>query len=392
MRTLILPALAAAALVSPGVASAAFDAKLVVGTSTPGLPALRITTSFDRGPAPVGRVQVFIPAGYALKAPTAQGAAVGTADAIVFVTDVNGEEHMKGNVAVANPNDPLFAKVAPTCDNVPHPSAWVVNVTGAGADWNIPIFVDATTGSEQQLGPTKLVICLQPPDVPANNANRAPNGQRLISLTLKLTALTNPTAAGDVRWRALATPFTPATGALNPAGNLEAQSLLSLPQRLTLGVKKRGGKATLAGRVTANAKPLTSTLVQLEVSKTKKRLSPFARIRTNGSGAFSTSFRLTGTRYFRALVTTGDRDLGKAACTPSFGSAVPCVHAFSGGSQLLTGLVRVSRLASAPEAGDRPRQARHRAGSARSRRPSRGSATRRGRPSRSRARPPGAGS
>jgi hypothetical protein len=339
----------ACALGAPAIASA-FDAKLVVGTSTPGLPSTRITASFDRGNAPIGKIQIYVPTGYTLKAPAS--GAVGSANAIVFVTDVNGEENMRGNVTVARATDPIFTKIGPTCDNVAHQAAWAVNVTGAGADWNIPVYVDATTGSETQFGATKIVVCLPPPVVPptADNSLRAPNGQRLISLTMNLTVLSSP-ASGDVRWRALATPYKssdrsgagdekPGSTTLDPAASLEAQSILTLPQRLTLAVKKHGKTATLSGRLTQNGKPVGATLVQLQVSKTKRRLTPYARIKTNGSGTFTKSFAIPGTRYFRAVVTTGDRDLGAAACTKSFGFT--CAHAFAGGSQLYTQLVRVA--------------------------------------------------
>jgi hypothetical protein len=247
---------------------------------------------------------------------------------------------MQGDLSVANPGDQLVTKAAQGCDEGPHVAAWVVNIAGAaGGYWNFPVFVDRTTGSETELGQLKLVVCPTAPDVPSAHPKRSPNGERLISLNLNLTVLTNPAAAGDVRWRATATPFTPGAGTLNTAGRIEAQSLLALPQRLAFSARKHGGSGTLTGRLTANGKPLAGVLVQIEVSKTRKRLTPFARVRTNANGTFTKSFRLAGARWFRANVTLGDRDLGKAACTQSFGAAVPCVGAFSGGTHLLSGVV-----------------------------------------------------
>src|SRR3954454_22301626 len=111
----------ACALGAPAIASA-FDAKLVVGTSSPGLPSTRITASFDRGNAPIGKIQIYVPSSYTLKAPAS--GSVGTANAIVFVTDVNGEENMRCNVTFARTSDPTYAKIGPTCDNVAHQAAW----------------------------------------------------------------------------------------------------------------------------------------------------------------------------------------------------------------------------------------------------------------------------
>jgi hypothetical protein len=324
-----------------GTASA-FDMKLVVGTGTPGLPSTTISMAFDRGPAAVGRVQVYIPAGYALKAPTQVGAKLGKADGIVYITDAKGEDHMQGDLSVASAGDALLAKAAQGCDEGPHAASWVANLTGGAAGyWNFAVFVDRTTGSETQFGELKLVVCPTAPDVPSAHPKRSPNGERLISLNLNLAVLTNPAAAGETRWRATATPFTPGAGTLDPAGRIEAQSLLSLPQRISFRARRSGKSAALTGKLTANGKPLAGVLVQIEVSKTKKRLTPFDRVRTNASGTFSKSFRLPGARYFRANVTLGQKDLGKAACTPSFGAAVPCVSASSGGTHLLSSVIRV---------------------------------------------------
>jgi hypothetical protein len=316
--------------------------KLVAGTGTPGLASTTLSIAFDRGPAAVGRVQIYIPDGYTLKAPTQLGAKLGSADGIVQITDVKGEDHMQGDLSVANPGDQLVTKAAQGCDEGPHVAAWVVNMSGAaGGYWNFPVFVDRTTGSETQFGQLKLVVCSTAPDVPSAHPKRSPNGERLISLDLNLRVLTNPAAAGDVRWRATATPFTPGAGTLDAAGRIEAQSLLSLPQRIAFAARRNGKSASVTGTLTANGKPIVGALVQIEVSKTKKRLSPFARVRTSARGSFAKSFRFAGTRYFRANVTLGQKDLGKAACTPSFGAAVPCVSASSGGTHLLSGVVRV---------------------------------------------------
>src|SRR4051812_43493229 len=100
-RLILCAASALACLAFAGTASA-FDMKLVVGTGTPGLAATTLSIAFDRGPAAVGRAQVYIPNGYTLKAPTQLGAKLGSADGIVQITDVKGEDHMQGDLSVAN--------------------------------------------------------------------------------------------------------------------------------------------------------------------------------------------------------------------------------------------------------------------------------------------------
>jgi hypothetical protein len=337
-RLAVLAVAASGCFAGAGAASAALNATLAVGTGSPGLPAVSIRAAYALSDPAVGRVQFYVPAGYAVNTSAPGGATVGTATAGVYVTDVVGEETMTGNVTVATAA-PAEGQKVPNCDPVAHAATWVVNVTGTGHQWSIPLYVDKTTGSEAQLGATKLVVCVPPPEGQSDLV-RALNGNRLLSLQLNLTRLTNPSAAGEVRWRALQTPFAAKNApGLDQAGSVETQSLVSLPQRLTL--KARG--ATLSGTLTAGGKPLGSTLVQLEVSKTKARLSPYRRVRTNAAGSFSARVTAKGVRYFRANVTTGTTSLGASACTPSFGASVPCVGAWRGGTHLLTGLVRVKR-------------------------------------------------
>jgi hypothetical protein len=337
-RLAVLAAAACACLAGAGAASAALNATLAVGTGSPGLPAVTISIAYALSDAPVGRVQLFVPNGYSVDTSAAAGARVGTAQAGVYVTDVVGEETMTGSVSVAT-NAPTEGQKVPNCDPGAHAATWVVNVTGTGHQWSIPLYVDKTTGTEAQLGATKLVICVPPPEAQSDLV-RALNGNRLLSLKLSLTRLTNPTAAGDARWRALQTPFAAANApALDTAGSVETQSLVSLPQRLTL--KAKG--ATLTGSLTAAGKPVGAALVRLDSGKTRKRLSLTLRVRTNTAGTFSTRVAAKGVRYFRASVTTGVKSLGASACTASFGASVPCVGAWSGGSHLLTGLVRVKR-------------------------------------------------
>jgi hypothetical protein len=254
----------AAALASAGTASAALNATLTVGTGSPGLPAVNIAAAFDRNDPPVGRVVLYVPSGYTLNLPTKVGARVGSADGIVFVSDVNGEEHMQGSVVVANTGDAGLTKqtLAEGCAGATHAAWWVVNITG-NASWSIPLYVDRTAGTETKLGAWKLTMCMQPPFSPPNGdaSNRADNGQRLISINLGLTALGNPPTAGDVRWRSVVTAYAPNALTLASGSSVEAQSLLTLPQRLTLAVRRSGQKATLTGSLTANAKGLGGTMV-----------------------------------------------------------------------------------------------------------------------------------
>ena len=174
-RLALLAVAATGCLGAAGAASAALNATLAVGTGSPGLPAVSISTAYALSDAPVGRVQFYVPAGYTVDTAAAAGATVGTASAGVYVTDVVGEETMTGSVTVATAA-PAEGQKVPNCDPVAHTATWVVNVTGTGHQWSIPLYVDKTTGSRGQLGSTKLVVCVPPP-APAERPRARPERQ-----------------------------------------------------------------------------------------------------------------------------------------------------------------------------------------------------------------------
>jgi hypothetical protein len=352
IRLGVTGAAAAASLACAGSAfGAAFGPQLVsVSPSGPKLgPLVSLTGTIGRNDDPIAKVQLYAPVGFTLTAPPV-GGKVGTAAGVSIATDVgNDEEHLRGDIVAVNPADPAYAQLSATCDNVAHAAVWVARLQAAGQSLNVPIFVDRTTGAEAQLASTKLVVCLAPQDAPVGSAVKTPGGEKLVSFTFNLTALSNPSAAGEYRWRSLWTPYVSGTATIDPAKTVEAQSVVRLPGSLSLTATRfkqgkrtfvtvRGHVAAPPTKLAAGADVGAGTAVSLLVGKTPAKLSAFKGVATTAAGDFTRTVRVAKPTYFRAGVVTG---AVKTDCSPSFGAAVPCVSATLGGLDLRSGLIRV---------------------------------------------------
>jgi hypothetical protein len=98
-----------------------------------------------------------------------------------------------------------------------------------------------------QVGPLVLQqVCLPSPDVPEGSGG-AKFGAQLFAadFTIK-NVFTNAGTNGGYEWSGIFTPYTPGTATPNPAGTLEARTLVGLPSSLTLKrvAAKRGFKLT----------------------------------------------------------------------------------------------------------------------------------------------------
>jgi hypothetical protein len=136
---------------------------------------------------------------------------------------------LAGKVLVANPADPTIQAAATQCTGkITHSSIWVLNTSLQGQTVAIPVFVD-------QVGPLVVqTVCLPSPDVPEAMGG-AKFGAQLFAadFTIK-NVFTNAGTNGNYEWAGIFTPYTPGTKTPNPAGTLEARTLVGLPSSLTL--------------------------------------------------------------------------------------------------------------------------------------------------------------
>ena len=82
--------------------------------------------------------------------------------------------------------------------------------------------------------------------------------------------------------------------------------------------------------------------VGLSHGKSASRLISIGSARTNGTGNYLKLTKLGKSQWFQAGATVLDQDLGPGACTPSFGSSIPCANATVGALHLLSPFVHVT--------------------------------------------------
>jgi hypothetical protein len=179
---------------------------------------------------PTAQLRIFSPVGYNANLTAAPGTKIGTVVARVKAKALGGALlTLAGDVLVANPADPAIQAAALQCTKTTtHTTIWVLNTSLQGQTVAIPVFVD-------QAGPLVVqTVCLPSPDVPEAMGG-AKFGAQLFAadFTIK-NVFTNAGTNGDYEWSGIFTPYTPGTKTPNPAGTLEARTLVGLPSSLTL--------------------------------------------------------------------------------------------------------------------------------------------------------------
>jgi hypothetical protein len=345
-------------------AFASYAPKLVVASLTPQAASaapVRIGAVVANADDPTARVQIYVPAGYQIGSPAA-GTTIGNVTATAAAADLGGAIlPLTGTLqaVAANPTGAAQCGVAAA-------QYWNLQLTAAGQTLNIPLYVVTASAAETAAGyQAKLVVCLPPPDVPSGTPGRAQFGAKLLSASFGVSAITQPTTAGDYRWTSLFTPYNPGKGTVNAAGTVETQALQHNPTALKLNVTKqklisyktikRNGKrvrvkvirtrVTFSSTVTENGQAaagatITTTAGGKKVGGaagsfilTARSATVTATAAVNASASVPTGETAAATDLFYA-------DLGAAGCTSSaaFGG-LPCVDATAGGATLKSSVV-----------------------------------------------------
>jgi hypothetical protein len=352
-RAGIVAVCAVGALVIAGRSLAGLTPHLLVNSVLAGAKqTLSVSASRAPGDDPLGRFQLFVPAGYALGSP-APGKQVGTVTAKVVITDQSpaAEKSLSGTVVAISPTDPVVSYEATTCDPGQHLAAWLARVGAGKTAFSFPIFVDAPSESGTSFGPYVLVACFRPPGLPPGDPGRSPNGGVIDAFTLALTPLTAPTTAGGYLWRSLWTPFAKTGGTLDPTGTVEAQSTVALPPgELTIAATKTTlalhgtpfAVLIVSGRVLVGGEPQAGVTVRIRHGPLPSKLVGLARVPTGSDGVYLATVVQHGSQYLQAGADLPSRDAGAAGCQPSFGS-IPCLDATTGAGHLATGTLLIRR-------------------------------------------------
>ena len=254
------------ALVLAGGSLGAVTPHLVVTSiAVPSGQTLSIAASRQKADDAVGRVQIYVPNGFALNSPASGSVGKATAEVVRRDIDPAAEVKMTGAVSAISPASASIGYENASCDGDQHLAAWIVQLKGAkGSTLSFPIFIDAPSGTSSSFGPYVLVACFRPADIASTDPNRSTAGSVVDSFSLALSPFFRPTTDGSYRWRSVWTPFTAGTGTMNPSAAVEAQSIVTIPtgQIVIFGKKStasaHGKKVTrvmITGQVLVGGEP-----------------------------------------------------------------------------------------------------------------------------------------
>ena len=261
-------------------AFSAYDPSLIMEQTSYKLGAATTADVFiaiDPDADPTAQLRIFSPVGYNANLTAAPGTKIGSVVARVKAKALGGALlTLAGDVLVANPADPAIQAAALQCTKTTtHSTIWVLNTSLQGQTVAIPVFVD-------KAGPLVVqTVCLPSPDVPEAMGG-AKFGAQLFAadFTIK-NVFTSAGTPGNYEWAGIFTPYTPGSATPNPAGTLEARTLVGLPTSLTLKrVKAKRGFKLVGQLKIAGVNPRG---VRLDLYAGKKR-GPAPNAVSGGTG------------------------------------------------------------------------------------------------------------
>jgi hypothetical protein len=343
-NTLRFLALACASTVTLALAGNALATPrlIISGGPTPGTAAATtVQVTEDKSDAAPLKISIYQPAGYVATLNQVVGTQIGTVHADLQALAISPDAIIQadGTVLVDDP----AKHTADACAPGAHAAVWLLHVTVSGTTLDVVVYVDPTVGPEQALGAAKLVLCLPDPYIP-QSVGGAAFGAKIINAKLVLASgvITNPSSAGAYLWRSTITPWNLTTPGPDAVKTIEAQSIVTIPDTLSLKAtvktirhKRRGHKTTvtnsvlLSGALLENLQGVQGASVAILAGGKK-----IGSTTTNASGAFSRKAGLNKKTTFQAKVTVAQRDT--ACVSPLPATSVPggCTGATVGGYTL----------------------------------------------------------
>ena len=357
IRMLLLGLVGAIALSSAGTALAAYASPSLRVIDDGSSVTIRHTVSATDDPT--AKLTFYAPTFYLASLSQAAGTTLGTVAAQGTASELGGALlPLTGTVQVRAANGTFtaapgstpapLAAAATQCTGTPtHTAFWVLILQAAGQTLELPVFVDAPAAppapgaSASAFATTSIQACLPPPDVPAGTPGRATFGFKLTQVDFKVINVFTSNTAGQLRWRVLATPYVPGQGRANPAGSVEAQSVIGFPRTLSLRkptLKTANGVATLTLGGVAQLPTGTASL-RLYRGKSAGGLSPSVTLAKTASSLRGTlRIKQTAKPQIVFLQARASVAAGTDTCTPTFG--VQCVGATRAAVALRSGTVR----------------------------------------------------
>jgi hypothetical protein len=292
------------------------------------------------------KISIYMPTGYTANLIHAVGTQIGTvknrAQLLGFSADAVAD--FDGTVLVADKSSSAVQTSATECTGTPtHVAIWLLHTVASGQTFDVPVYVDPTSGTEAAFSSAKLVLCLPNPYEQALPGTRAPGGAKIVDAKMTLSAgvITNPPAAGTYLWRAVTTPWTANGPAPSAAGTTEAQGIVTIPASLALKATvktikhKRHGKRTVTNSVLLSGK-LLENLQGVAGAK----VTIYANGKTAGStttdatGAFSRNLGLNTKASFNVTATVPTREKACVSALPAASAPAGCVSATLAGYKI----------------------------------------------------------
>lgn len=309
-----------AVVVVPSALAAYTSPKLqVTSTST----ATTVKATLDPNDDPTASVRIFAPAGTALTTNQAPGTVLGPVKAVVKALDLGGADlPLDGQLIVAPPGAVPAATVTQCTGGAQLLATWLMNLTAAGQQLQVPVFLVATSGAQAALGPAYMQICLPPPDVPAGTPGRATFGAKVYSAELTIGGVFGRVPLGA--WIAFWTPYNPGVGTVNAAATVAAPAAIA-PGAVSIAAKKAGAGALVTGRVSQAGQGRGGAVVTIWGAKGKAKLKAMGKAKLAANGNYT--FRAKTGDVFQARVVAAP---GAAAplCTQLAAALapIPCVN------------------------------------------------------------------
>ena len=251
-------------------------------------------TQAQTDPAPL-KITISVPPGYSSTLARPAGQTIGTASAEVFLKVLGNTRATASGPVVTD--DPARYTTNPCAPGL-HQAVWVLNLTLQGQAIQIPIYVDAVTTPTSS---ATIQLCLRSPDVPQTSGGAA-LGAQLLDATFSVRGVfARARGTGRDLFNAVITPYRPGTASPNPAGTMEARSIVSVPSRATLRATIRCSKrlrrgqrcpvanqrVLLAGTYFEAGRAVSGVMVLLVRGPRTGRVQAVGQVRTGRGGRYA---------------------------------------------------------------------------------------------------------
>ena len=296
-----------------------------------------VKASLDPNDDPTASVRIFAPAGTQLTTNQAPGTVLGPVKAVVKALDLAGADlPLDGQLIVAPPGAVPAATVVGCTGGLAPITTWLMNLTAAGQQLQVPVFLVATSGGQAALGPAYMQICLPPPDLPLGTPGRATFGAKVYIAELTIGGVFSPVALGA--WVAFWTPYNPGKGTVNVPATVASPAAIA-PGAVSVAAKKLGAGALVAGAVTQAGQPRGGAVVTIWGAKGKAALKPLGKAKVAATGKFAFRAKLGDNFQARALAAPGSAPPLCAQLSPLL-APIPCVNATVNGFTAQSKVVR----------------------------------------------------